>query len=562
MAAGIDPASLRRATEAVEGAEPIGQVGFGDMTRSLLQTVMRSRGTLRRGASLGREGLKIATGRSEIEPAKGDWRFKDPAWQDNPAYRRVMQAYLAWAASMEDLVDTAALEWRDSERARFFMGILTSAAAPTNTLPGNPAALKRAFETGGLSLVRGARSVVRDARSNGGMPAQVNTSAFTIGEDLAATPGAVVYRDDVCEVIQYTPSTPTTRARPVLIVPPQINKYYFLDLAPGRSLVEYVVSRGLPVFMISWRNPGPQQGEWDLDTYAAAVLRAVDVTIEVSRSDDVNVLGFCAGGILTATVLSHLAATGDDRVRSASFGVTLLDFAIPNTVGLFDSSPLIHMGRARSSRAGVLDGRSLANVFTWLRPNDLVWNYWVNNNLMGNEPPTFDILAWNSDATNLPARLHGQLLSIFTDNLVATPGGIDVLGTPVDLSRVRLDTYVTGALTDHLTPWKGCYRTTQLLPGDSTFVLSNAGHIASLVNPPGNPKAHFFAGPEPGSDPDAWRAGAERRSGTWWEHWSDWVCERSGDERKAPAKLGSRRHKVIEPAPGSYVRGAAEPIAA
>ena len=561
MAAGIDPASLRRATEAVEGAEPIGQVGFGDMTRSLLQTVMRSRGTLRRGASLGREGLKIAAGRSEIEPAKGDWRFKDPAWRDNPAYRRVMQAYLAWAASMEELVDTAALEWRDSERARFFMGILTSAAAPTNTLPGNPAALKRAFETGGLSLVRGARSVVRDARSNGGMPAQVNTSAFTIGEDLAATPGAVVYRDDVCEVIQYTPSTPTTRARPVLIVPPQINKYYFLDLAPGRSLVEYVVSRGLPVFMISWRNPGPQQGEWDLDTYAAAVLRAVDVTTEVSRSDDVNVLGFCAGGILTATVLSHLAATGDDRVRSASFGVTLLDFAIPNTVGLFDSSPLIHMGRARSSRAGVLDGRSLANVFTWLRPNDLVWNYWVNNNLMGNEPPTFDILAWNSDATNLPARLHGQLLSIFTDNLVATPGGIDVLGTPVDLSRVQLDTYVTGALTDHLTPWKGCYRTTQLLPGDSTFVLSNAGHIASLVNPPGNPKAHFFAGPEPGSDPDAWRAGAERRSGTWWEHWSDWVCERSGDERKAPAKLGSRRHKVIEPAPGSYVRGA-EPIAA
>jgi polyhydroxyalkanoate synthase subunit PhaC len=561
MAAGIDPASLRRATEAVEGAEPIGQVNVGDMTRSLLQTVMRSRGTVRRGANLGREGLRIAAGRSELEPAKGDWRFKDSAWQDNPAYHRLMQAYLAWATSMEDLVDSADLEWRDSERARFFMGILTSAAAPTNTLPGNPAALKRAFETGGLSLIRGVRNLVRDARSNGGMPAQVNTRAFTIGEDLAATPGAVVYRDEICEVIQYTPRTPTVRARPVLIIPPQINKYYFLDLAPGRSLVEYVVSRGLPVFMISWRNPGPQQGEWDLDTYAAAVLRALDVTTEVSRSDDVNVLGFCAGGILTATVLSHLAATSDERVASASFGVTLLDFAIPNTVGLFDSSPLIHMGRARSSRAGVLDGRSLANVFTWLRPNDLVWNYWVNNNLMGNEPPTFDILAWNSDATNLPARLHGQLLSIFTDNLVATPGGIDVLGTPVDLSRVNIDTYVTGALTDHLTPWKGCYRTTQLMPGDSTFVLSNAGHIASLVNPPGNPKAHYFAGPEPGSDPEAWRAGAERRAGTWWEHWSDWVSERSGDERKAPTKLGSRRHKVIEQAPGSYVRGA-EPIAA
>ncbi|MGH3433461.1 MAG: alpha/beta fold hydrolase, partial [Thermocrispum sp.] len=221
----------------------------------------------------------------------------------------------------------------------------------------------------------------------------------------------------------------------------------------------------------------------------------------------------------------------------------------------------LHVGRARSSRAGVLDGRSLANVFTWLRPNDLVWNYWVNNNLLGNDPPTFDILAWNADPINLPAKLHAQLLDIFTDNLVATPGGIEVLGTPVDLGRVNLETYVTGALTDHLTPWKGCYRATQLIRGPSTFVLSNAGHIASLVNPPGNPKAHYFTGPEPGADPDAWRAAAERRSGTWWEHWADWIGERSGTDRKAPSRLGSRRHKVLEPAPGSYVQGL-EPVAA
>jgi polyhydroxyalkanoate synthase subunit PhaC len=561
MAAAPDLTSLSRATEAVEGAEPVGQVNFGDMTRSLFQTAFKSRGSARRGAALGHEALRVVAGRSEIEADKRDWRFRDPAYQDNPAYRRVKQLYLAWALSMEDMVDSADLEWRDSERARFFMGILTSAAAPTNALPGNPAAIKRAFETGGASLLRGARNLVRDVRHNGGMPAQVNTHAFTIGKNLAATPGAVVYRDEVCEVIQYAPTTPNVHERPVVMIPPQINKYYFLDLAPQRSLVEYVVSRGVPVFMISWRNPGPPQGEWDLDTYAAAVLRALDVSREITRSDDVNVLGFCAGGILTATVLSHLAASSDDRIRSASFGVTLLDFAIPNTVGLFDSSPLIHMGRARSSRAGILDGRSLSNVFTWLRPDDLVWNYWVNNNLMGNDPPTFDILAWNADATNLPARLHSQLLSIFTDNLVATPGGIEVLGIPVDLSRVHLDTYVTGALTDHLTPWKGCYRTTQLMPGQSTFVLSNAGHIASLVNPPGNPKAHYFEGPEPGSDPDAWRAGAERRAGTWWEHWGDWVSERSGEERKAPGKLGSRRHKVVETAPGSYVRGA-EPVAA
>lgn len=553
-----DPA-LDRATEAVEGAEPVGEMRLGDMVRSLAHTALRSRGNARRVAGLGREAVRVAAGRSEVAPAKGDLRFRDPAWQENPVYRRVMQLYLAWSQSVASLVDSADLEWRDTERARFFADILTTAAAPTNTLPGNPAAVKRAFETGGVSVARGARNLVRDVRHNGGMPSQVDKRAFTLGENIAATPGAVIFRDEVCELIQYKPTTPEIRSRPVLVIPPQINKYYFLDLAPQRSLVEYLVGRGLPVFMISWRNPGPAQAEWDLDTYAGAVLRVLDVARQVSRSDDVNALAFCAGGILTASVLSHLAAQSDESVNTASFGVTLLDFATPNTVGLFDSSPLIHMGRARSSKAGVLDGRSLANVFTWLRPNDLVWNYWVNNNLLGNDPPTFDILAWNADPTNLPAKLHSQLLDIFTDNLMAGRGGIEVLGTPVDLGKVELETYVTGALTDHLTPWTGCYRTTQLIGGPSTFVLSNAGHIASLVNPPGNPKAHFFAGPEPGPDHNAWRAEAERQPGTWWEHWGDWVSERSGANRKPPARLGNRRHKVIEPAPGSYVRGI-EPV--
>ena len=396
--------ALSRATEAVEGAEPVGELRLGDMVRSLAQAALRSSGHVPRAASLGREAARVAVGRSEVAPEKGDSRFRDPAWQEHFAYRRAMQLYLAWSQSVESMVEAADLEWRDSERARFFAAILTTAVAPTNTLIGNPAAIKRAFETGGASVVRGARNLVRDVRHNGGMPLQVDSRAFTLGENLAATPGGVVYRDEVCEVIQYTPSTPEIRSRPVLVIPPQINKYYFLDLAPKRSLVEYLVSRGLAVFMISWRNPGPAEAEWDMDTYAAAVLRALDVAREVSRSDDVNALSFCAGGILTASVLSHLAAQSDESINTASFGVTLLDFATPNTIGLFDTSPLIHMGRVRSSRAGVLDGHSLANVFTWLRPNDLVWNYWVNNNLLGNDPPTFDILAWNADPTNLPAR--------------------------------------------------------------------------------------------------------------------------------------------------------------
>jgi polyhydroxyalkanoate synthase len=456
---------------------------------------------------------------------------------------------------MEAMVTSANLDWRAEERARFFMGIAVSAAAPTNTFLGNPAALKRAIETGGGSLVSGLRNFIDDQRHNGGMPSQVRRDAFVIGKDLAASPGAVIYRDEICEVLQFAPSTPEVHIRPLVVIPPQINKYYFMDLAPGRSFIEYIVSRGITCFLISWRNPDGRHADWDFDTYAAAALRAIDVARDTATSDDVNVIGMCAGGILTATVLNHLAHASDERVATATLGVTLLDFSLPATVGLFNTAPLIATARGRSQLRRGLDGRSLGSVFSWLRPNELVWNYWVNNYLLGKQPPVFDILAWNSDPTNLPAALHRQFLDVFQDNTLVNPGAFKVLGTPVDLGKVSVETYVTGAATDHLTPWKGCYRSTQLLGGSSTFVLSYAGHIASLVNPPGNPKAHFFAGPEPEPDPDAWRAKAQKVAGTWWEHWADWAIQRSGDTRRSPASLGSRKFRVIEPAPGAYVRG-------
>jgi polyhydroxyalkanoate synthase len=362
-----------------------------------------------------------------------------------------------------------------------------------------------------------------------------------------------VYRDEVCEVIQYQPATPAVRTRPVVMIPPPINKYYFMDLAPGRSFIEHVVSKGIQFFVISWRNPKKEHADWGLDTYGEAVLGAIDVARDVTGSDDVIALGLCAGGIITATVLAHLAATGDGRVAAVSFGVTLLDWDCPAMVGAFRSRGLLSVARRRSRRAGVLDARSLGTVFTWMRPNELVWNYWVNNYLMGKEPPAFDILAWNDDKTNLPGRLHGQFLDIFAGNLLVKPGGISVLGTPVDLSTIKIDNYVTGGLSDHLTPWDGCYRATQLLPGRSTFVLSPTGHIQTQVSPPGNPKSHYFVDGEPGPDPDEWRARAERRPGTWWDHWIEWVTARAGDDKPAPAKLGSRRHPVLGPAPGTYV---------
>jgi polyhydroxyalkanoate synthase len=544
-----------RAAEALEGAEDVGGLEPRDLVLSLGNALRHSGRLGREGAGLAAELAKIAIGRSHVEPARGDGRFKDPTWRENPAYRRVGQAYLASSRALHRVVDDAELDWRNAERARLAGEVLTTALAPTNTLAGNPAALKRGFETGGASLVRGARNFLHDVRHNGGMPQQVDRRPFRVGENLAATPGAVVHRDEVCEVIQYTPTTPDVRSRPVLMIPPQINRYYFMDLAPGRSFVEYAVSRGLQFFVISWRNPTVEQADWDLDTYVGACLRAIDVATEVTGSEDVATLGLCAGGITATTMLSTMAAQGDDRVKSAAFGVTLLDFSVPAPVGMFLSRRLVAAARKRSRDKGVLDGEALGRVFAWLRPNDLVWNYWVNNYLMGNDPPAFDILAWNAHSTRLPGALHSQFLEIFEDNVLCKPGALSVLGHPVDLSSIACETYVTGAVTDHLTPWQGCYRTTQLLPGPSTFVLSNAGHIQSLVNPPGNPKARMHVGPEPGPDAEQWRAQATERPGTWWEHWADWMVERGGPEKKAPSKLGSRRHRAGDAAPGSYVHG-------
>jgi len=440
------------------------------------------------------------------------------------------------------------------ERARFATGVLTSALSPTNVLLGNPAALKRTFETGGSNLVSGAGHWISDLRRNAGMPSTAKPGALKVGEDMALTPGAVIQKDDRAELLQYAPATDVVRERPMLVVPPPIGRYYFLDLRPGRSFVEYSVSRGLQTFLLSWRNPSSDQSEWNIDTYAERILSAIDAVRDATGSDDVNVVGFCAGGILNTAVLNHLAANSDDRVHSASYAVTLLDFGQSAPIAAFSSARLLSLARWNSSRAGVISARAMGNAFTWMRPNDLVWNYWVNNYLMGEDPPVFDILSWNADGTNLPAALHRQFLDIFEHNPLVEPGAMEALGTPIDLGQIKVPTYVTGAVNDHLTPWKSCYRTTQLLSGDTTFALSNAGHIASLVNPPGNPKANYFTGPlDPRESPETWLEGAENRAGSWWEHWADWAVQRSGNEIPAPQVLGSHRLPELGPAPGSYV---------
>ncbi len=544
------------ATESADGGEAIGIPSLQDAARGMVAALGQGTTVAQEASRLGVELTRIALGLSDMAPAKGDRRFTDPAWTLNPVFRMIQQTYLASAQALDRIVAQLGegASGTRAEQAQFAASIVTSAAAPTNFLVSNPAAIKRAFDTGGMSLIRGARNFARDVRHNGGMPSMIEPGAFQVARDLAVTPGAVVARDAVAEVLQYAPATDTVFARPVLVVPPPIGRFYFLDLRPGRSFAEYAVGRGLQTFMLSWRNPTAEQGNWDLDTYAQTVLAAIDIVREITGSPDVNLIGFCAGGIIATTVLNHLAATGDDRVHSMSYAVTLLDFGLRAPITAFSGRGLTAFAGRRSRRKGIITSRQMGSAVTWLRPDDLVFNYWVNNYLMGDKPPAFDILAWNADGTNLPGALHGQFLDIFRDNLLTRPGALSVLATPLQLQNITVPAFVTGAIADHLTPWKGCYQTTQLLGGPSTFVLSYSGHIASLVNPPGNPKAHYWTGGPPGTDPEQWLAGAERHQGSWWEPWADWAVARAGQRQPQPDKLGSERHPILDPAPGLYVR--------
>ena len=536
----------------VNGSSPEKQTP-GNSSGALVTALARTPDLIHRSGSLALDVATAVTGRSAIEPERGDRRFTDPAWSSHPVYRRLSQAYLAVERAIGAAVEDADIDWPTRERARFAAGILATGLSPTNTLIGNPTALKHAFDTFGMSLVRGGRNLAADMKHNRGMPRQVDSTPFVVGENVGAASGQVVFRNEVLEVIQYSPTTATVRSVPLLVVWSVINRHYILDLAKDRSFIEYALDQGLQVFVTSWRNPGPEHADWNLDTYAQALLDATDAIRQITGSDHVGTVGLCAGGQLLAAVMAHLTAIGDDRIAYAGFGVSQLDMSVPNVAGLALHPALHAAARLGTEVTSVVDGRAIAAIFSWLRPNELVWNQWVNNYLLGQDPPQHDILAWNNDTTRVPGALQRDLLDIAMGNLLATPDGLTVLGTPVDLGANSADTYVVGAETDHLVPWQGAYRTTQLFGGDSTFILSGGGHIQHLVNPPGNPKAHFRTGPVAGLDADGWLAGSLKQQGSWWSHWAEWARARSGDERPAPKKLGSRRHRPIEAAPGRYV---------
>ncbi len=520
----------------------------------LVETAVKQPQVLaRRAAKLGGEYARILAGRSDVAPHAKDRRFVDESWSTNPFYKRLGQSYLAFDEQLHGYVADLDMDPKTRLRTEFLANLAGDAVAPTNNLLGNPAALKEARRTKGRSLLDGARHAMYDMKTNGGMPSMVDSRPFIPGDSVAATPGTVVFRNEVLELIQYTPVTAKVYGRPMLVVPPQINKYYILDLAPGRSLFEHLVGQGHQVFTISWRNPGPEHRDWNLDTYAAAILEAVDATLDITGSDDLNMLGVCAGGITMAGVLGHLAKLEDTRIRSASFLVTIIDWDVPSTMGTMMSKPVIDAATRRSQRQGILKGDDLSKVFAWLRPNDLVWNYVVNNYLMGKNPPAFDVLAWNGDATNLPAGLHADFMNMAMDNAMTKPGDVTVLDTPIDLGAIDCPSFVVGAVTDHITPWQACYETINLLGGESEFVLSSQGHIQALVNPAGNPKGKYFLNSESAESAEAWQAGAVEHQGSWWDHWTKWLAPLSGTKVKAPSEPGSATHEPIMPAPGAYV---------
>ncbi len=545
------------ATEGMLGPNPF--IGFRPQDiaaafEELAQQALRHPGAvLEQEVALLREVMAIASGRSKLSAAPGDKQFTDPAWQENPLYRMCLQSYLAWTKSVAQFVEESGLDRRTKERVQFAASLVTDAMAPTNTLLGNPAALRRILDSRGASLLTGLQNMAADMATNGWMPSQVDKSAFKVGANLALSKGAVVLTTPVLELVQYSPANDAVHARPHLIVPPQINKFYFFDLAPGRSIVEHLTRSQFQVFAISWRNPTAAQRDWDMETYVAAIREAIEAIRDITGSPDVIVHAACSGA-MTATILAGvLAARREPLIRAMTLMVAVLGGSPDTQLGLFSTPEVIAAAKLETTRRGVLEGGEMGRVFAWMRPNDLIWSYWTNNYLMGNPPPAFDILYWNNDTTRLPAKFHGTLVDIFANDWLLHPGQFKVDGIPIDVSQIDCDKFIVAGLTDHITPWRDGYRMARALGGRNEFVLSSSGHIQTLINPTGNAKGKFFVNPTLAPTPDDWLSEARPVPGSWWEHWRSWLAERSGEIRAAPERLGNDRYAPGADAPGTYV---------
>ena len=485
-----------------------------------------------------------------------DRRFAGEAWQQDPRFEGLARAYLDQSESLYRTLAAAPLDERSKAQWSFMLRQVVDAASPANFLATNPEALQLAIDSNGASLYEGMRLFMQDVAR--GHVSMTDDTAFEVGRNVATTQGSVVLENELMQLIQYAPTTPRVRRRPLLIVPPCINKYYILDLQPDNSFVAYAVAQGHTVFLVSWRNVGPGQDHLTWDDYLEhGVMQAVDAALSISRADRVNVLGFCVGGTLLASALAVMAARGQDKVSSMTLLTTLLDFSDTGELGLMVSEPMVAAREATIGQGGLLKGSELAQVFAALRANDLIWPYVVSGYLKGKAPPAFDLLFWNCDDTNLPGPMYcWYLRNTYLENKLRVPGATLQCGEPVDLAAIDLPAFVYASREDHIVPWRSAYTSTQMLGGEVTFVLGASGHIAGVINPPAKNKRNYWSG-ELRDDANAWFEQAHSEAGSWWPAWSAWLGDHAGAEIAAPRAPGNRQFAVIEPAPGRYVKAKA-----
>lgn len=495
-----------------------------------------------------------ASSESVIQPPRDDRRFKDEAWQDNPLFDFIKQAYLLTAKWMLAVVRGAeGLEPQTARKVDFFTRQFLDALAPTNFLATNPEVLRTTLESNGGNLVRGMEHLLNDLQDGQLRTRMTDHEAFTLGQNIAVTPGKVVFQNELMQLLQYTPTTEKVRKRPLLIVPPWINKFYILDLREKNSFIRWAVAQGHTVFVISWVNPDARLAEKNFDDYLTeGPLAALDAIEKATGERQVNAVGYCLGGTLLASTLAWLAARRRKRIASATFLTTMLDFSDPGELGVFiDEDQLVAL-EDRMDEEGFLDGRAMATTFNMLRANDLIWSFAINNYLLGKEPFPFDLLYWNSDSTRMPARMHSfYLRRMYQENLLKEPGALKLAGSRIDLGRVQVPVYFLSTREDHIAPWQSTYRGTRLFSGPVRFVLGASGHIAGVINPPVANKYGYWTSTELPEESDAWLEGAERHDGSWWSDWDNWVGEFA--EGEVEAREPGNGLAVLEDAPGSYV---------
>lgn len=488
---------------------------------------------------------------SDGEPI--DPRFADAIWRENAFFRALLRWYQLTARLLVDLVAASDLEPPEKPKAEFTARLLADTIAPTNVLLTNPTALRRAFDTGGVSILRGMRNFLDDVVENHGWPRQVDGQSFRVGENLAATPGKVVFRNELMELIQYTPQTDEVYETPLLFCPPWINRYYIADLAPGRSLIEWSVQHGHTTFAISYRNPDESMRDIGFDDYLRlGPLTAIDVVRSITESQKANLVGICLGGSLNTALVAYLDACGDDFVSSLTYLNAANDYGDSGVLcSVFTNERSLDVLRRHVERQGYIDAKGMAHSFDLLRANDLVFRYLVSGWLLGERPPAFDLLAWNNDSPNVPGKAHLFFLEKMYLEHALVRDQLELLGERLMVSEITTDTYIVAAVEDHIVPWRSSYKTTQLLKGPVRFVLTSAGHIAGIVNPP-NSKKRLWTNEELPSDPDQWRSGAVERADTWWNDWVEWLGTRSG-ARRPPPPIGNDVHPPTGDAPGTYV---------